>query len=82
MYSSVLLRAIHYILSIRHRHPSTKIFFCVNLTSMQPTVIALFQGKQPLNAKPSRQYTTSGTLYDLWKVALPFNLESNLQDNN
>jgi hypothetical protein len=28
MYNFVLLRSIHYILSLRHRHPSTKIFIC------------------------------------------------------
>jgi hypothetical protein len=27
-YSYVLLRSIHYILSLRHRHPTTKIFIC------------------------------------------------------
>ncbi|MFN9982770.1 MAG: hypothetical protein ACK53Y_22770, partial [bacterium] len=27
-YSYVMLRSIHYILSLRHRHPTTKIFIC------------------------------------------------------
>jgi hypothetical protein len=49
MYSFVLLRSIHYILSLRHQHPSTKYLF-VNLTSMRLTVDAIFQAEQPSKA--------------------------------